>query len=218
MDTIQIPDPLPPTVTRPRPLLEAVMAQSLREQGPGSRTASAWQWVLTRHGPSPVSRTPGTGIQPGPDDISAEARYDTTPPECGWPPWKGARDRDPDRQQARRVLRWLTGAADAIPLLDPGRGRYVGARFHFARTDEEIRTVRGWALHGLREHGDLPADIPIWRAERPWQWPAQWMNAAWQADFLTRTRETVRHEPLPRVPHALAIEAEAGINDREAAD
>jgi len=77
------------------------------------------------------------------------------------------------------VLRWLTGAADAIPLLDPGRGRYVGARFHFARTDEEIRTVRGWALHGLREHGDLPADIPIWRAERPWQWPAQWMNAAW---------------------------------------
>ena len=43
-------------------------------------------------------------------------------------------------------------------------------------------------------------------------------SAAWQADFLTRTRETVRHEPLPRVPHAPAIEAEAGINDREAAD
>ena len=77
------------------------------------------------------------------------------------------------------MLRWLTGAADAIPLLDPGRGRYVGARFHFARTDEEIRTVRGWALHGLREHGDLPADISLWQAERPWQWPAWWMNAAW---------------------------------------
>jgi hypothetical protein len=43
-------------------------------------------------------------------------------------------------------------------------------------------------------------------------------SAAWQADFLTRMRETVRHEPLPRVPHAPAIEAEAGINDREAAD
>jgi hypothetical protein len=77
------------------------------------------------------------------------------------------------------VLRWLTGAADAIPLLDPGRGRYVGARFHFARTDQEIRRVRSWALHGLREHGDLPADIPVWQAERPWQWPAEWMNAAW---------------------------------------
>ncbi len=43
-------------------------------------------------------------------------------------------------------------------------------------------------------------------------------SAAWQADFLTRMRQTVRHEPLPRVPHTPAIEAEAGINDREAAD
>jgi hypothetical protein len=43
-------------------------------------------------------------------------------------------------------------------------------------------------------------------------------SVAWQADFLTRTRETVRHEPLPRVPHAPAIDAQAGINDREAAD
>jgi TrwC relaxase/AAA domain len=43
-------------------------------------------------------------------------------------------------------------------------------------------------------------------------------SAAWQAEFRTRMRETVHHEPLPRVPHAPAIEAEAGINDREAAD
>ena len=173
------PSLLPATVTRPRPLIEAVMTQSLREQGPGSRTAAAWRWVLTGQGPSPVSRTLGTGTPPSADDITAEARCDSTPPECGWPPWRYAHDPDPDRQQARRVLRWLTGAADAIPLLDPGRGRYVGARFHFARTDEEIRRVRGWALHGLREHGDLPDDMPRWQAERPWQWPAGWMNAAW---------------------------------------
>src|ERR671936_2560301 len=179
MDTIQFPGPLPATVTRSRPLIEAVMAQSLREQGPHSRTAQAWQWALTGQGPSPVSWTPDIGTPPSTDDIAAEARHDTTPQECGWPPWRYASDPDPDRQQARRVLRWLTGAADAIPLLDPGRGRYVGARFHFARTDEEIRTVRGWALHGLREHGDLPADIPAWQAGRPWQWPAEWMNAAW---------------------------------------
>lgn len=179
MDIIQFPGPLPATVTRPRPLVEAVMAQSVREQGPDSRTAQAWQWVLTGYGPSPVSQTPGTGRAPGQEEITTEARFDTTPPECGWPPWLGAGDRDPDRQQARRILRWLTGAADAIPLLDPGRGRYVGARFHFARTDKGIRTVRGWAQHGLREHGDLPADIPMWQAERPWQWPAEWMNSAW---------------------------------------
>jgi hypothetical protein len=43
-------------------------------------------------------------------------------------------------------------------------------------------------------------------------------SAAWQTEFHTRMRETVSHEPLPRIPHAPAIEAEAGINDREAAD
>jgi hypothetical protein len=112
MDTIRFPGSLPATVTRPRPLIEAVLAQSLREQGPRSCTAQAWQWGLTGQGPSPVSRTPGTGAPPGTDDLAAEACHDTTPPECGWPPWKGARDRNPDRQQARRVLRWLTGAAD----------------------------------------------------------------------------------------------------------
>ncbi len=56
MDTIQIPGPLPATVTRPRPLVEAVMDQSLREQGPHSRTAQAWQWIITGQGPSPVSQ------------------------------------------------------------------------------------------------------------------------------------------------------------------
>jgi hypothetical protein len=77
------------------------------------------------------------------------------------------------------VLRWLTGAADAIPLLDPGRGGHVGARFHFARTDDEIRRVRERARHGLAEHGDLPADMSARQAEQPWGWPASWMNAAW---------------------------------------
>jgi hypothetical protein len=177
MGAITIPDPLPATVTRSRPLIEAVMSQSLAEQGPGSRTAAAWRWVLTGVGPAPVSDTPPVGQTPGPDEITAEARHGSPP--MAWPPWRHAFDHDPDRQQARRVLRWLTGAADAIPLLDPGRGRYVGARLHLARSDEEIRRVRGWAAHGLAQHGDLPATIPRPQAERPWQWPAGWMNAAW---------------------------------------
>jgi hypothetical protein len=40
----------------------------------------------------------------------------------------------------------------------------------------------------------------------------------WQSDLQARQRESVRHEPLPRVPAARAIEAEAGLRDREAAD
>jgi hypothetical protein len=45
MDAICLRGLLPATVTGPRPLTEAVMAHSLREQGPNSRTA-AWRWVL----------------------------------------------------------------------------------------------------------------------------------------------------------------------------
>ncbi len=177
MGAIRIPDQLPATVARPRPLIEAVMAQSLREQGAGSRTAAAWRWVLTGHGPAPVSGKPGTGQPPQPDVINAEARHGSPP--MSWPPWRNAFDRDADRQQARRVLRWLTGAADAIPLLDLDRGRYVGARLYFARTDDELRQVRGWAQHGIKQHGDLPPDIPRWKAEQPWQWPKSWFDAAW---------------------------------------
>jgi len=181
MDAGHLPASLPAIVTRPRPLAEAVMTHSLSEQGTASRTAAGWRWVLTGHGPSPVRQVPGPGRPPSEQEIIEEACFghNTKPPECGWPPWRYARDRDTDRQQARRVLRWLTGAADAIPLLDPGRGRHVGARFHFARPDEEIRRVRGWALHGLREHGDLPEHMPVRQAERPWQWPSSWMNTAW---------------------------------------
>jgi hypothetical protein len=180
MDAIPIPAQLPATITRPRPLIEAVMAQSLCEQGAGSHTAAAWRWVLTGQGPAPVSDTPGTGGDPpGPDEITAEACYGDGTQWKHWPPWRNAFDHDPDRQQARRVLRWLTGAADAIPLLDLYRGRYVGARLYLARTDGRLRQVRSWAQHGIARHGDLPADIPRWQAERPWQWPMSWFDAAW---------------------------------------
>jgi len=201
-----IPAELPATITRPRPLIEAVMARSLREQGPDSRTATAWQWVLTGYGPAPVSDTPGTGNPPGLDEIAAEARSDPAD-ECSWPPWRHAFDPDPDRQQARRVLRWLTGAADAIPLLDLDRGRYVGARLYFARTDDELRQVRGWARHGIAQHGDLPDSIPRWKAERPWQWPTSWFDAAWLRGtiaYLNWMLGDTQMAPVTRQPKPIA--------------
>ena len=44
--------------------------------------------------------------------------------------------------------------------------------------------------------------------------------AAWKTELEARQREAVRHEPVPRVPHAEAIaaEAQAGNFEREAAD
>jgi hypothetical protein len=154
------------------------MTASLREQGRASRTAAAWRWAFTGQGTSPITQTAGTGRPPALEEIGAEARAPgTTHPECATP--LSRFDPDLDRRQARQVLRWLTGDADVIPLQDPARGRYVGARLHFARTDEEIRTVRGWALHGIQQHGDLPEHMSQWDAEHPWRWPAWWMNAAW---------------------------------------
>jgi hypothetical protein len=41
---------------------------------------------------------------------------------------------------------------------------------------------------------------------------------AWQSDLRARQRESVRHDALPRVPAARAVEAEAGLRDHEAAD
>ena len=208
MDTIRLPSQIPATVIRPRPRIEAVMTGSLCEQGPDSRTAAAWRWVLTGQGLSPVSGTPGTGRVPGPDEITAEARHGSPP--MSWPPWRYAFDHDPDRQQARRVLRWLTGAADAIPLLDLHRGRYVGARLYFARTDSELRRVRSWAQIGLVKC-DLPATMDQWDAEHPWRWPPGWMDAAWlrgttaYLDWILGdtpvTPVTRQHQPIALGPH-----------------
>jgi hypothetical protein len=57
--------------------------------------------------------------------------------------------------------------------------RFAFDRLYLARTDDQLRQVRDWALRGLREHGDLPADITPSQAERPWQWPSWWTDAAW---------------------------------------
>ena len=38
---------------------------------------------------------------------------------------------------------------------------------------------------------------------------------AWQTELEARQRETVRHEPMPRVPHAQAVAAQAEARDFE---
>lgn len=121
MDPGQTPRQLPATVTRrPWTLVGDVMTQSLREQGTASRAAAAWRWIFTGQGTSPIKQSAGPGRPPTAEEIIAEAAHRSTREECAWPPWLC--DPDADRRQARRVLRWLTCAADAIPLSDPNRG------------------------------------------------------------------------------------------------
>ena len=81
-------------------------------------------------------------------------------------------------REARRVLAWLAGDTDEIPVDDENRGRLIGARDDYARTDEEIRQVRDWALLGL-QRSDLPHPMDTRDARHPWAWPAEWMDAAW---------------------------------------
>jgi hypothetical protein len=80
--------------------------------------------------------------------------------------------------EARRVLRWLAGASDEIPVDCDKRGRFIGARDDYARTDDDIRQARDLAQRGLGASG-LPEPMDPADARNPWRWDPEWMNAAW---------------------------------------
>lgn len=170
-----VPDPLPPAVTRPRQQVQDVLAQSLLEMGEDGRTALAWQWALTGSRPSPVTLSLPPGRPPTREEVLAEA--DADPDGSAAPPGVPT-DFCDQLGEARRVLLWLTGHSDEIPVDCEERGRFVGARDDYARTDEEIRSVRDLAKHGL-DTRDLPDHIDPAVAGDPWRWPSAWMNAAW---------------------------------------
>jgi hypothetical protein len=81
---IQVPDPLPPAIDRPGQLVEAVLAQSLRETEDRGRAALAWAWALTGKRPSPVTLSVANGHPPSRAQITAEAaappKGSTAPP------------------------------------------------------------------------------------------------------------------------------------------
>ena len=74
------------------------------------------------------------------------------------------------------MLSWLAGASDEIPVDDGDRGRLIGARGGYARTDADIRRVREQALLGLKAF-DLPEPLTAAAARHPWRWDPDWMNA-----------------------------------------
>src|SRR5258708_12622339 len=62
--TVDLPETLPPSVTRPRAHVAAVLAQSLLEASEDGRAALAWSWVLTGARPSPVTLSLPPGDPP----------------------------------------------------------------------------------------------------------------------------------------------------------
>lgn len=172
---VRLPEKLPPAITRPRQLAEAVLTQSLFEMGTDGRTALAWDWALTGTRPSPVTLSLPADSPPSRQEILAEASAmaegSTALP--GVPS-----DYCDELGEARRVLAWLAGATDEIPVDDENRGRFIGARDDYARTDSDIRHVRDNARHGI-DAFDLPEPMNSTDAKTPWQWDSKWMNAAW---------------------------------------
>jgi hypothetical protein len=150
-----VPDPLPDDIIRPRQHVQAVRAQSLLEMGPEGRTALAWEWALGGHRPSPVTLSRAPGCPPARDQILAEAAAD---PEGSTAPPGVPTDFCDQLRETRRVLAWLAGSSDEIPVDDDNRGRFIGARDDYARTDADIRSVRASAQR------DLAARSPAGRA------------------------------------------------------
>ena len=172
---LRVPEQMPPAIARSRPLVDAVLTQSLAEAGTGGRAALAWEWALTGTRPSPVTLSLPVGRPPSRNEIVAEA---TAEPEGSTAQPGVPSDYCDQLGEACRILAWLVGEFDEIPVDDDNRGRFVGARDDYARTDDDVRQVREYARHGL-EACDLPDPMDPADARTPWQWDAAWMNAAW---------------------------------------
>jgi hypothetical protein len=147
--TADIPDPLPAAIVRPRPHVQAIRAQSLLEMGTNGRTALAWDWALTGTRPSPVTLSIAPGSPPTRDQIRAEA---AAPPEGSTAAPGVPTDFCDQLAEARRVLAWLAGSTDEIPVDDDNRGRFIGARDDYARTDDDIRQLRDHTRISLAAH------------------------------------------------------------------
>ncbi len=172
---MKVPDPLPPAITRSKEHVEAVLAQSVLEMGEEGRGALAWDWAFTGARPSPVTLSLAPGCPPAREEILAEADAD---PEGSTAPPEAPTDFSDQLGEARRILAWLAGGSDEIPVDDDNRGRFIGARDDYAHTDEEIRLLRDHARRGL-DTFHLPDPMDPADASNPWRWNGGWMNAAW---------------------------------------
>jgi hypothetical protein len=173
--TVHVPEQLSAAITRRREHVEAVLAQSLRETGQDGRTALAWAWALTGSRPSPVTMSLSPGRPPSRAEILAEADAES---EGSTALFGVPADFCDQLRETRGVLAWLAGSSDEIPVDDDNRGRLIGARDDYARTDNDIRQARDHALLGLKEC-DLPEPLSPSDAQHPWRWNPGWMNAAW---------------------------------------
>jgi hypothetical protein len=118
-------------------------------------------------------------------------------------------ERPAGRASSRNGLR-----QPAWPELGPHAGRLDQIAAQLREISERLDEA---AIRKAQEASQRAAEITSMRIEvdDPDAAPA----AAWKSELEARQREAVRHEPMPRVPHAASVAAEAArIPEREAAD
>jgi hypothetical protein len=104
--------------------------------------------------------------------------------------------------------------AVAWPDLGPHAGRMDRVAAQLREISERLDEAAMRKAQQAREKAAEITSLQI-EPEDPEAMPA----GAWKAGLEARQRQAVRHEPMPRVPHARAVaEAQAGIGGPEAAD
>jgi hypothetical protein len=134
MPAIEIPDPLPPTITLPRDVVKFTIDQDLEEFGSSGLVARTWRWVLHGGSQGPISHMTWSQFDgdgpPSTGTLAAESTADE-PPLFPRTPWA-------ELNKARFICWWCTTAPeDEVPL-----------RFHPWDAAPAPRHYRGRADHG----------------------------------------------------------------------
>jgi hypothetical protein len=102
----------------------------------------------------------------------------------------------------------------AWPDLGPQTDRFSQIALQIREISESLNEA---AMHKARQARERAAEITSMRMEP--DDPDAAPVAAWKSELEARQRDAVRHQPMPRVPQAPSLAAEAaGIPEREAAD
>jgi hypothetical protein len=118
MPAIETPDPLPPSITLPREVVEFAISQHLAEFGEHSLVARTWHWILHGGGPGPISHMDWSqfdGQSPPSETTPAADSTADQPPLLPRTPWT-------ELNKARFVCWWCTAnprrrSSTAIPRL-----------------------------------------------------------------------------------------------------
>jgi hypothetical protein len=113
MPAIHIPDPLPPTITPDREVIEFLIERHLEEFGDNSLVARTWQWVLHGGSAGPISHMdwrPFDGDGPPSAATLAAESTASQPPLYPPTPW--------DEFNRARFICWLCTSQpeDELPL------------------------------------------------------------------------------------------------------